>query len=212
MEKLKVYIGGDMLKKGSQMLRDEEKNRINQIELYEAYAPQDDKEINDKSNQTEEANNGLAEKILAKDTRAMLESDIIILDPHENAIGTNVELGQVVGWKQAVEVMQDITDSLIAETTEDDEEISIHSEFAIELMERVREVLDKGVYVQISDVRMTDIPETGARRSYSVNQYTHGAALYATDGVGIQGFEEIEEELKSTSDILKTMEVLVNGN
>ena len=74
-----VYIGGDMLYKGSQLIREQEKRDIESVGL-KPYAPQDDKEINDKSNQTKEANDGLAEKIVRNDTKAMLESDIVIFD------------------------------------------------------------------------------------------------------------------------------------
>ena len=61
-----VYIGGDMLYYGSQLLREQEKRDIVNIGLI-PYAPQDDKEINDKTNQTKEANDGLAEKIVRND-------------------------------------------------------------------------------------------------------------------------------------------------
>ena len=59
----KVYLAGDMLKKGSQILREMEANQIRELG-YEIHSPKDDKEINDKKNQTEESNNGLAEKIV----------------------------------------------------------------------------------------------------------------------------------------------------
>ena len=81
----KVYIAGDMLLKGSQMLREQEANDLRALG-YEIHSPKDDKEINDKSAQTEESNNGLAEKIVYKDTVGIVQSDIVVIEPTNNAL------------------------------------------------------------------------------------------------------------------------------
>lgn len=66
-----IYLAGDMLKKGSIMLRNQESKEVRELG-YKVYSPIEDKSINDKSNQSEESNNGLAEKIVRNDTRGIL--------------------------------------------------------------------------------------------------------------------------------------------
>ena len=53
-----VYIGGDMLYKGSQLLRAQEVKDVLAAGL-KPHTPQDDKEINDKTNQTKESHDVL---------------------------------------------------------------------------------------------------------------------------------------------------------
>ena len=107
MKNKMVYIGGDLLKRGSIMLREKEAQEVRELG-YKVYSPIEDKSINDKSNQSEESNNGLAEKIVRNDTRGILESDIIIIEPHENALGTMVELGQIKGYKDAAKELDEM--------------------------------------------------------------------------------------------------------
>ncbi|MDN6409436.1 MAG: hypothetical protein L0J76_04920, partial [Tetragenococcus halophilus] len=57
-----VYVGGDIMSYGNQLLREKEKEDIRSIGL-KVHSPKDDKEINDKSSQSVEDNNHLAEKI-----------------------------------------------------------------------------------------------------------------------------------------------------
>lgn len=184
MSKKMIYLGGDMLKKGSQLLREMEGNELKALG-YDVYSPKDDKEINDKQNQTEESNNGLAEKIVYKDTKGIIESDIIVIEPHENALGTMVELGQIKG-------MRDMAKIFIEKLQGDD------------LVQRVNEyllfcekVLAKPVYPHCQDVRRTNIPECGDRRSWGINQYVYGVCLDVTGGKGLYEWEEIVEELSN---------------
>ena len=175
--KLTVYVGGDMLKAGSQIMRKMEKERL--IELgFEPYAPQDDKEINDKTNQTEESNDGLAEKIFFKDTEAMLKSDILIFEVDGNNIGTTTEVGQFAMVYELAGRYPHINE--------------------------LQELASKPVFFHTTDVRHTDIPEKGMRRSFSMNQYLYGACL-RMNPKGIVTWSEIEEELK---EIKKSHEAL----
>ena len=52
------------------------------------------------------------------------------------------------------------------------------------------------MYIQCADVRRTNIPEVGDRRSFGVNQYVYGVALDLTDGVGFYEWNEILEDIK----------------
>lgn len=51
------------------------------------------------------------------------------------------------------------------------------------------------IFFHSYDIRRTNIPETGDRRSTSINQYLYGAIL-TLNPKGIQSWEEIVEELK----------------
>ena len=84
-----VYLGGDMLSVGQQMRREWEKKELERLG-FDVYAPQDDKDINDKQIADQK---GLAERIVKNDTEGMEESDILIFDYLPHAQGTICELG-----------------------------------------------------------------------------------------------------------------------
>ena len=181
----KVYLGGDMLKLGSQMLREKEANDIRALG-YKIHNPKDDEEINDKAAQTVESNNSLAEKIVYKDTRGIIESDLIVIEPHENALGTMLELGQIKG-------MKDMAKMFIDEIQGKDDMIQRVGDY----LAFCEKMLEKPIYPHLEDVRRTDIPEVGDRRSWGVNQYVYGVCLDLTNGKGFYEWEEILEELKN---------------
>lgn len=181
---MKTYLAGDMLKKGSILLREQEAKELRELGV-EIYSPIEDKSINDKSNQTEESNNGLAERIVRNDTKGIIESDVIVIEPHENAIGTMVELGQIKGMKDAFLMIQDW---LI-------EDERIGADVYIDFLVKFKGKLHKTVYPHLEDIRRTDIPECGDRRSWGINQYVYGVCLDLTDGKGLYTWSEIKEEL-----------------
>ena len=184
-----IYLAGDMLKKGSILLREQEAKELRELG-HKIYSPIEDKSINDKTNQTEESNNGLAERIVRNDTRGILNSDIIVIEPHENALGTMVELGQIKGYKDSAKKIQAILDSL--KLVPDENKL----EYIVDLLHYFVQRNDKKVYPHLEDIRRTDIPETGDRRSWSINQYVYGVCLDLTDGKGLYEWDEILEELK----------------
>lgn len=181
----KIYLAGDLLKKGSIILREQEAKELRLLG-YDIYSPTEDKSINDKQNQTVESNNSLAEKIVKNDTNGIIESDIIIIEPHENALGTMVELGQLKGMKDAFML---ITDWLM-------EHDDVSGDLFLQYMEEFFPKFRKKVYTHVEDIRRTDIPEVGDRRSWGINQYVYGACLDLTNGKGLYDWEEIIEELK----------------
>jgi nucleoside 2-deoxyribosyltransferase len=185
--KIKVYLAGDGLKRGNQILRNMERDAINQIEGIELFNPWDDKEINDKSK------NPQAEQIFAKDTKAILDAEIIVIDADNDSVGTTCEIGQIWG----VNYMLHRVHQIVNESESNDE-----------LAEKVHNLLEeipvKRVYWQNTDIRYVkdaDIYEKGLRRSYSLNQYLYGCLL---DLAGEDmTFEEILEELKRTTSTTK---------
>ncbi|UDM72690.1 nucleoside 2-deoxyribosyltransferase [Vagococcus fluvialis] len=161
-----VYVGGGMLTAGEQFMREKEKKAISKLGLT-PYAPQDDKEINDKQNQTEHTNNGLAERIFDKDTKAMIAADVLVFEISNNNIGTTAEVGQ---WAMIHRMAKLIDD------------------------ETINELAKKPIFFHTTDIRDTDIPESGWRRSHSYNQYLIGSVLECNPK-GIQSWDEIEQEL-----------------
>lgn len=192
MKNKMVYIGGDLLKRGSIMLREKEAQEVRELG-YKVYSPIEDKSINDKSNQSEESNNGLAEKIVRNDTRGILESDIIIIEPHENALGTMVELGQIKGYKDVAKEL----DEMLLNAQEMNEKDAL--EYLANSIYDMINKYDKKVYPHLEDIRRTNIPETGDRRSWGANQYVYGVCLSVSGGKGFYEWDEIISELKESN-------------
>lgn len=178
-----IYLGGDLLKKGSILLREQEARELRELG-YKIYSPIEDKSINDKTGVTEEENNKLAERIVKNDTAGILNSDIIVIEPHENALGTMTELGQIKGYKDCARMIKEAINST-----------SNRGQLEDKLMELIHK-LDKKVYPHVEDIRRTNINECGDRRSWGINQYVYGVCIDVSEGKGLYEWEEILEELK----------------
>lgn len=181
----KVYLAGDMLPKGSQLLRALERDQIKEIGL-DLYVPQDNKEINDKANAVQE---GLAERIVRHDTDAIKESDVVVIEPQPFALGTLTELGQIHGMKMLAKMILDLAVNESGEMSTP--EVLNH---IIQLAEKVD---NQKVFPHFQDIRrVKGATETEDRRSWSINQYVYGVCLDLTDGKGLYEWEEVLEELK----------------
>lgn len=179
----KVYIAGDMLTVASQMLRAKEREDIQAIGL-PFYNPMDNKEINDKANAVQE---GLAERIVKQDSKAIYESDILVIEPQPFALGTCVELGQVKGRKdlanQILEISKDGSKS--------------NDEVLFDILEIVGQIKNQKIYPHYEDVRrFKGVTESEDRRSLGINQYVYGVCLDVSDGKGFYEWDEILDELK----------------
>lgn len=188
-----VYIAGDMLKKGSRILRDQEKKDIEELG-YSVYSPMDDVEINDKQKQTEESNNKLAEKIVYKDTMGILQSDIIVIEPTNDACGTMVELGQIKGAKDMAKIVATAIMDMTIEKRDD-------KFIILQVMRLCQDMFDKKIYPHYEDCRRTDIPEKSDRRSWGVNQYVYGTCLDLSRGKGFYEWDEILDILKKDLEV-----------
>lgn len=174
-----VYLLGDMLKRGSVKCREEEAQILRGMG-YNLYSAIEQKDINDKKNQTIESNNKLAERIVAKDSDAIRHSNLIIAEIDNNNVGSCVEVGQIMEfnwWWDNINKM--------LESENPTEKIKAFME----------EYPRKKCHFHSTDIRMTDLPESGYRRSFSFNQYLIGACL-ALNKMGITTFEEIVKILK----------------
>lgn len=180
-----VYNGGDILYKGSQLLRERENKKIKSLG-YQVYSPKDDKEINDKDNQTVEQNNDLSLKIVEKDTKGMLDSDVLLFEYQRFSEGTIAEIGQTYGMKTFAEIIKFFIDH----PSESDTLESIIRKIKTEC----DKMINKPVYCHCEDIRRTDIPEIGDKRSFYINQYVYGLVRKLCGG--FTEWEDIVKKLK----------------
>ena len=182
----KTYLAGHMLDAGAVMRREWEAEQLRKAGAI-LHVPHEDKSINDKANAVQE---GLAERIVSNDTQGILDSDVIVIDAHENGKGTLVELGQIKGMKDMADIVLssvlDVTNGVLSERD------------ALDLIQAdVESVLEKKVYAHNTDIRRAnDKPQAGDRREYGPNQYVYGTVLELTDNHGFYDWDEIIEEVK----------------
>lgn len=169
-----AYILGDMLYKGSQLLRAQEVEQLREIgiPLYSAAEQNKDGDINDKKNQTKESNADLHAHIFKKDMDNIYASDLIIANPERFAEGSIAELGAVETFNDIHSTMTDIVDN--PELTAEEKVKAIQ--------QWLEENPYKEVYVHLEDIRCTDIEESGYDRSFYVNQFVRGLAVAAQTG------------------------------
>ena len=180
-----IYTAGDMLSEGARMRRAWEAEQLRSLGAT-LHVPHEDKSINDKANAVQE---GLAERIVENDTKGIIDSDIIVIDAHENGKGTLVELGQIKGMKDLAKIILDIRIKHQRSFDFVDELDDIYEE--------VEKVLRKTVYAHNTDIRRANSqPQSGDRREYGPNQYVYGTVLDLTDGKGFYDWDEIIEEVK----------------
>lgn len=169
-----AYLLGDMLYKGSQLLRAKESEELREIgvPLYSAAEQNKDGDINDKKNQTKESNADLHAHIFKKDMDNIYASDLIIANPERFAEGSIAELGAVETFNDIHSTMSDIVEN---------PELSAE-EKVIAIQKWLEENPYKEVYVHLEDIRCTDIEESGYDRSFYVNQFIRGLAVAAQTG------------------------------
>lgn len=183
-KKTTLYLAGDIMTKGSQLARDKEFGELlNKLPNTEIYSPIANKDINDKTNITEEDNEGLAERIVKADVDRLLESDTVVLEYQPHAIGTITELGILYGFKKACELMEDIIDNPFEA-----------DHIKLEQLFELRNKLKPKVFVHSDDLRNTELNERGFRRSHSINQFAYGVIMdLAYD---IKDWDKIVRELQ----------------
>lgn len=181
------YLAGDLLSEGAKMRREWEAEQLRSLGAT-LHVPHEDKSINDKANAVQE---GLAERIVANDTQGIIDSDVIVIDAHENGKGTLVELGQIKGMRDMAE--------MVLKVDEDARRIGYHTDEEVlnDILDVVYDVMNKKVYAHNTDIRRANTqPQAGDRREYAPNQYVYGTVLDLTDGKGFFGWDEIIEEVK----------------
>ena len=176
MDKL-CYLAGDIMSRGSALQREEEYNKfIDSNIAAQVYSPIMNKSINDKTSVTVEENNKLAEAIVKADTERLWNSDIVVMEPIQHAIGTMCELGILFGWKYLCEQFKDKTGE--------------------EIKQELERISNKEVYCHYYDLRTNHLPEIDFRRSFGINQFLYGLVLYTAQNNDFMSFEDIMKELK----------------
>ena len=183
-----IYVAGDLLSEGAKMRRAWEAEQLRSTGAT-LHVPHEDASINDKANAVQE---GLAERIVANDTQGIIDSDVIVIDAHENGKGTLVELGQIKGMRDMAKMVSDVISENYSMFDDDCDENTVR---AIE--ELVEEVVNKKVFAHNTDIRRANShPQSGDRREYGPNQYVYGTVLDLTYGKGFYDWDEIIEEVK----------------
>ena len=182
-----IYTAGDMLSEGARMRRAWEAEQLRSLGAT-LHVPHEDKSINDKANAVQE---GLAERIVENDTKGIIDSDVIVIDAHENGKGTLVELGQIKGMRDMAEMVLKVVEDARRRGYCTDEEI------LNDILDAAHDVLSKKVFAHNTDIRRANSqPQAGDRREYAPNQYVYGTVLDLTDGKGFYDWDEIIEEVK----------------
>ncbi len=174
-----IYLGGDIMTRGSNLAREEEFQTITALGLEDVdiYSPVKNKSINDKSKMTVEQNNTLAERIVAADAERMWNADALVMCPEQHAIGTMCETGIIYGWKYMARMLKDMDYD--------------------QIMEELQRIEDQDVYYHYFDIRTNDLPEINFRRSFGMNQFLYGLILDTSTNGDIQDFASIADDLKA---------------
>ena len=129
-------------------------------------------------------NNDLSLKIVEKDTKGMLDSDILVFEYQRFSEGTIAEIGQTFGMKTFAEIIKNLIQS----------KPSCDKNNLVQDIEKVcDEMINKPVYCHCEDIRRTDIPEVGDKRSFYINQYVYGIVRKLCGG--FQEWENILNKL-----------------
>lgn len=190
------YLGGDIMGFGSNLARQYEYDKFIEMGLpVDVYSPVQNKSINDKSNMTEEENNTLAEKITAADIERLWNSDFVVMEPAQTAIGSMCELGCLFGWQYMCDKLFEICGEVgtIDEVTNSVEK---QQELLSRLLDEIVRISYKDVYCHYFDIRTNHLNEKDWRRSFSINQLLYGMILYVEKNHDIETFDEIMEQLK----------------
>ncbi|WP_323709472.1 nucleoside 2-deoxyribosyltransferase [Mammaliicoccus sciuri] len=183
-----IYMGGHLLNQAMVEYREKQHNEVEGIIGVTPYSPHQDKSINSKADAVQE---GLAERILSNDFKAMQASDAFVFDVLNEGLGTIAELGIVLGMKhQAQLAINEIKKTIDTYGYIEDDNLDKVYELAFE-------IANKPVYCYCSDIRQGHgKPYTDPNRAeFSTNQFVYGMVLALTNGRGLISWEEVKERL-----------------
>lgn len=184
------YLGGDIMSFGSNLARQYEYDKFNELGLdVDVYSPVQNKSINDKSSVTEEENNHLAEKITEADIERLWNSDFVVMSPEQSAVGSLCETGCLFGWKYMAERLMDVYIKALKKS--DNKEDAVE-----ELIREILRISDKKDFFHYFDIRNTQLNEKGWRRSFGINQLLYGMILYTAENGDFESFDDIMKHLK----------------
>ena len=180
------YLGGDIMSFGSNLARQYEYDKFNELGLdVEVYSPVKNDSINKKDSFTEEENNHMAEKITEADIERLWNSDFVVMSPEQSAIGSMCETGCLFGWKWMAQKLLDIVNN-----EKGDEQDTLNH-----LVEEIERIANKKDFFHYFDIRNTQLNEKGWRRSFSINQLLYGMVLYTAANGDFESFGDIMNHL-----------------
>lgn len=197
MNKPKIYLGGDIMTKGSKLAREEEYQQVMNANINaDIYSPIKNDSINDKSAMTKEENDHLAEKIVKADIDRLWDSDAVVMCPEQHAIGSMCETGVLYGWKYMAHYLKCLILTYM------------NKEYALDAVWRaLTKIENKDVYYHYDDIRTNNLDEKNFRRSFGINQMLYGMMILSTtdeaiemtdnDNKGVLNMEQIIDILKN---------------
>lgn len=183
-----LYNGGGMTTYPKQLMMSEVKNFLedNQVEVYDPSS----QPFNDKK---AVGGNDIATMIVAKDTEAIYNSDIRLMNSQEDNLGTCIEAGVIKGYRDHAEVIFQIIEQT-AGNKKPKEVLNL-------IMETCTHEITKEYVPYHTDIRIHDEPEVGFRRSVGFHQFLRGVNLtlggyLVDDGYDFDGFFSLHEALQ----------------
>lgn len=206
MNKPKIYLGGDIMTKGSKLAREEEYQQVMNANINaDIYSPIKNDSINNKSAMTKEENDHLAEKIVKADIDRLWDSDVVVMCPEQYAIGSMCETGVLYGWKYMAHYLKCL---ILTYTNKRDYEHDALCEYdaLIAVWNALIKLENKDVYYHYDDIRINNLDEKNFRRSFGINQMLYGMMILSTtddaiketnnDSKGVLKMEQIIDILK----------------
>lgn len=183
-----LYNGGGMTTYPKQLMMKEVKQFLedNGIEVYDPSS----QPFNDKK---AVGGDDIARQIVAKDTEAIYNSDIRLMNTQEDNLGTAIEAGIIKGFRDYAMVMLLFMEKYHDKLTPE-EQLKVIYEFSS------HEVIKEYVPYH-TDIRIHNEPETGFRRSVGFHQFLRGLNLtmgeyFIDDGYDFDGFFSLTDALE----------------
>ena len=186
----KVYLAGNIMGYGDNLARQEEYDKLMAAHLnLDVYSPVLNKSINDKASMTEEENNCLAEKITEADIERLWNSDVVVVEPRQDAVGTLCEVGCLYGWHyMARKLIMTYQNAL-----NNDKDMTIAFS---EMCDEILRIYEKANYFHYFDIRTNHLNEKDWRRSFSINQLLYGMILDCAQDKQLNNkFDDVLEKL-----------------
>lgn len=165
MDNLVLYNGAGITTYAKQLMAKEVVSKIDEIGL-EVYDPSS-QPFNDKK---AVGGSDIGRLIVAKDTEAIYNSDVRLMNTQEDNLGTCIEAGIIKGYRDQAEVVYKTIRTMIREGES-------ASDIVAHLIDHTEHELNKPYIPYHTDIRIHDEPETGFKRSVGFHQFLRGVNL-----------------------------------
>lgn len=160
-----LYNGGGMTSYPKQLMMKEVKQRVEDMGV-EVYDPSS-QPFNNKKDM---GNSDIATTIVAKDTEAIYNSQMYLMNTQEDNLGTCIEAGIIKGFSDQALITVQVIDKLFSSGKS-------HADIVSTLYQHSMAQLMKEYIPYHTDIRIHDEPESGFRRSVGFHQFLRGVNL-----------------------------------